>query len=470
MSELIGDRNVFSLLEISRSIEKTISKRYTSAFWVQAEMNKLSYHSQSGHCYPSLVEKKDNKVIAEINALIWSTNYQKINANFERVLKEPLKDGIKILFSATISYHPQYGLKLTIVDIDPSFTLGDLEKEKQETINRLQSEGIFDRNKLIPIAMVPQNIAIISDESSKGYIDFLQILKEAEHNWGYAFLKMLFPSRLQGDMALATISHQLSKIKKISHHFDAVAIVRGGGGDIGLSCYNNYDLAREIALFPIPVITGIGHATNLTVCEMVANKNMITPTKLAEFIIQAYHNFSVPVKEAEKTITQKVARIVLDEKQKLQSEIKLLLSECRNLVSFNRNNMKEQTQSLLQYTRFQIKSEKSYLKGHGVDIGKGASQFYLRERQVMKQFPLGLKKDTLTLLKETRLVLSSINKNLQNLSPQNVLKRGYSITKLNGKSLKSIEELNEGELLETILFDGVVASEVKSKTKRKSNE
>ena len=270
MPEVINDRQIFSLLEVTRSIQKTIAERYKSSYWIKAELNKLNYYRQSGHCYPELVEKQNGKIVAQIRSNLWKDDYLKIDNNFKRVLNETLKDGIKILFLASISFHPEYGLNLRIIDIDPSFTLGDLEKEKQETIKKLKDEDLFNKNKLLILPTLPQRIAIISVETSKGYADFLQVFEQANKSWRYKFFHMLFPSLLQGDNAVPSIIKQLNRIKKVINHFDVVAIVRGGGGDIGLSCYNNYNLAKEVALFPIPVITGIGHATNETVTEMIS--------------------------------------------------------------------------------------------------------------------------------------------------------------------------------------------------------
>ena len=295
MPEEVRGKKIFSLLEVTGSIQKTIAARYTSSYWIKAEMNRLNFYPRSGHCYPDLVEKRDGKVVAQIRANIWADDYRRVDANFQQVLREPLKDGIKILLLATISFHPQYGLALRIIDIDPSFTLGDLEREKLETITRLQKEGIFHRNKELRLPLLPKRIAIISVETSKGYADFLEVFKSAGNNWNYSIFHMLFPSILQGDHAAKTVIAQLRRIGRVRHHFDVVAIVRGGGGDIGLACYNNYELAKEIALFPIPVITGIGHSTNETVSEIVAHKNAITPTELADFLIQQFHNFLLPV-------------------------------------------------------------------------------------------------------------------------------------------------------------------------------
>jgi exodeoxyribonuclease VII large subunit len=470
MTEEINGKKIFSLLEVTRSIQKTIANRYKSAYWIKAEMNKLNLYQRSGHCYPDLVEKKDGQVVAQIRANLWKDDYQKINANFQRVLREPLKDGIKILFSATINFHPQYGLALRIIEIDPSFTLGDLEKEKQETIKKLQAEGIFRKNKKLKLPILPQRIAVISVETSKGYADFLKVFESANQSWQYTFFHLLFPSLLQGDNAIETLIEQLRRIKKVIHHFDVVAIVRGGGGDIGLSCYNNYNLAKEIALFPIPVITGIGHSTNETVAEMIAYENAITPTKLAEFLIQKFHNFSVPLQKAEEKIIDKSKRLIQEEKAKFSSGVKLLRSVTQNILIQNQNEVKQQIQSLFQQSRFLIRNEKEYLTSAGEGIKKGTYQFCASEKQNILQFAMNIKKDVITQLKQVTLLLNTTEQNLNNLSPRNVLKRGYSITQLNGNSIRSFDQVKEGEMLNTLLYEGNIFSTVKSTNKSLKNE
>src|SRR5699024_7019962 len=302
MAETSQKRKIYSLSFVAKSIQKTIAKRYTQAYWIKAELNKLNYYQHSGHCYPELVEKKEGRVLTQIRSTLWKNDYQRINKSFLKLLKEPLKDGIKVLIFATIEFHPEYGLSLHILDIDPSFTLGDLEKEKQKSIEKLKKEGIFNQNKKIKFPVLPQRIAVISVQTSKGYADFLNVLGNAKKNNNYAFFQMLFPSLLQGDQAVFSLRKQLNRIRKVAHHFDIVVIVRGGGGEIGLTCYNNYELAKDIALFPIPVLTGIGHATNLTVAEMVAYKNAITPTGLAEELIRKFDEFAFPVEEYKKQV------------------------------------------------------------------------------------------------------------------------------------------------------------------------
>jgi exodeoxyribonuclease VII large subunit len=300
MSETIAGRIAFSLREVALEIQQSIQERHSDRVWVKAEMNKLNLYPHSGHCYPELVEKHDGRVIAQMRANLWKDDYNRINRTFLEILKEPLREGITILFEAKVTFDPVYGLALRIFDIDPSFSLGELERERRQAIAALKKEGIFDRNRETFFPLLPQRIAVISVETSKGYADFTKVI--GENPWGYRFFLMLFPALLQGDQAAEQIIAQLGRIRRVEHHFDAVAIIRGGGGDVGLSCYNNLELAREVALFPLPVLTGIGHSTNETVTELVAYRNAITPTELADLLIQRFHNFSVPVKEAERTI------------------------------------------------------------------------------------------------------------------------------------------------------------------------
>ncbi|MBL7765449.1 MAG: exodeoxyribonuclease VII large subunit [Chitinophagaceae bacterium] len=443
MPEQVHHKSVFSLTEVTRSIQKTLLERYSSTFWVKAEMNKLNDYAHSGHCYPELVEKVNGKTVAQIKSVMWRDDYQRINRNFLTVLKEPLKDGIKILFEAKITFDPLYGLSLLILDIDPSFTLGDLEREKQETLQQLKEEGIFDRNKQLPLPILPQRIAIISVESSKGYADFLRVIEG--NAWGYKFFHMLFPSLLQGDKAVDSIITQLRRIRTVIRHFDAVAIIRGGGGDIGLSCFNHYDLAKEIALFPIPVLTGIGHATNEKVAEMISHSNAITPTKLAEFLLQHFHQFSVPVQQAERKVLEMGRRIMIDEQNRFQSLVKWFRSLTENSLSTHRNEIESLSRSMLQQVQFRFRNEQGEL-------------MQMKEK---------LKVQSHLVFKSEILELNHLEKNIEHMNPVNVLKRGYSITYLNGKAVTDAQALKSGDQLQTVLYQGQINSVVEAVQKTK---
>lgn len=487
MAEKTGEKQVFSLSQVTRSIRKVIHERYQRAYWIKAELNKLNFYPHSGHCYPELVEKKDEKVIAQMRAVLWRTDYNRINREFQRILREPLKDGIKILFLAKISFSPKHGMSLQILDIDPSFTLGDLEKEKQETIKKLQQEGVFKQNKKLRLPLLPQRIAVISVETSKGYADFLSTLKAAKKQFNYHFFQLLFPSLLQGEQAVPSILKQLSRIKKVISHFDIVVIVRGGGGDIGLSCYNNYQLAREIACFPIPVLTGIGHATNETVAELVAFENSITPTKLADFLIQKFHDFAQPVHTAEMRIEEYANQLLTGTRSGFETEIRRFHTATRNLVSGNKIKLKHTSQSLFQHAGYIFKSKREVLKDKEAniekytlshlnsrnriltDLGKNIQKdsFYLlrQYRFLIEQNRLQIEKIPDTLLKNQIQKLDYLQKTIANLDPKNILKRGYSITSINGRAITSVDTIKKGDILKTILEDGTVFSIVEKTEK-----
>lgn len=437
MPEKVNDRTIFTLLEVTKSIQKTLAERYKSPFWVKAEMNKLNFYPQSGHCYPDLVEKKEGKVIAEIRANIWKEDYQYINNNFLKVLKEPLKNGINILFSAKITFDPVSGIRLRILDIDPSYSLGDLEREKQETIDKLKQEGIYNNNKTLQLSVLPKRIAIISVQTSKGYSDFMQIIET--NPWGYKFFLMIFPALLQGERAVTTILSQLKRIRRVKNHFDAVAIIRGGGGDVGLTCYNNYELSKAIALFPIPVITGIGHSTNETVSEMIAFKNAITPTELADFLLQKFHNYSIPVQKAQESLTDRSIRLLKDENLKLFNSVRFFKSITGHLLIKSGNEIQNQLRALLQLSVY----------------------FIQKNREANVSLMIGLRRNVLSYLNRSSKEIENIEKNIELMNPVNVLKRGYSITFMNGKVLKSVDDVKEGDLLETILSDGDITSVTK---------
>lgn len=482
-TEYLQDRKVFSLLQVTKSIQRTLSDRYSSAFWVKAELNKLNFYPRSGHCYPELVEKKDGKIVSQIRSILWKDDFLRIDEAFKKLVHEPLKDGIKILFLAKIKFDPHYGLSLHILDIDPHFTLGDLEREKQETLAKLKAEGIFNRNKQLKLPLLPQNIAVISVETSKGYADFLSVFEEAEQKWNYQFFHLLFPALLQGDRAAVQMLSQLKKIKKVIRHFDVVVIVRGGGGDIGLSCYNNYELCREIALFPIPVITGIGHATNETAAEMTAFKNAITPTKLAEIFIQKFHDFAVPVHEAKRNIPERARMILKEQQSKLQTEIRHFRSGTKIVLAENQNILKELSQNLAWNYQFSFKKEKEKI-GSQVRELKEQIRFFLKENNdllkisakeirsnsqyhIEHQFreldyrQRSLAQNTRRFTENATGELENLKRNIDLLNPENVLKRGYSISTVRGKLLMNTGEIRPGEEMITNFFNGEVVSEIK---------
>jgi exodeoxyribonuclease VII large subunit len=461
MPEIRDGHKVFSLLEVTHSIENTLRQRYSSAFWVKAEMNKLNLYPHSGHCYPDLVEKNGGVVVAQIRANLWKDDYERINAAFVRVLKEPLKDGINIMFSAKISYSPVYGLALRILDIDLNYTLGTLEKEKQETIARLQEEGIFAQNKKLKLPVLPQRVAVISVSTSKGYADFVNVIEN--NPWGYRYFLMLFPALLQGERAAEDIGGQLDRIQKVMRHFDVVAIIRGGGGDVGLSCYNDFELAQKIARFPIPVLTGIGHSTNETVAEMVSRVNAITPTKLAEFLIQKFHDFAVPVKEARQRIIATVPVMIRVEEREFQHVHKHFFMVSRSYMERRTHALQQSGRKLHASCAGILQAMEGFLLQAPLSIVKSVSGNVRLQRQTITDNRSKLQAGLKSFMVHARAKLQLSETGVLLMDPKHVLKRGYSITLKNGKSIHSTALAEPGDIIETRLSDGSLISVVQNK-------
>ncbi len=458
MAEISEGKKVFTLGEVAASIQKTLAQRYSTSFWVKAEMNKLNYYPHSGHCYPDLVEKVEGKVIAQLKSTLWRDDFNRINKSFLSVVKSPLKDGIKMLFCARVTFDPVHGLALRITDIDPVFSLGELEREKQESISRLQQEGIFSRNRSLAFPLLPKRLAIISVQTSKGYADFNKMIDA--NPWGYKIFHVLFPSLLQGDRAVDSILFQLHRIRRVAEHFDVVAIIRGGGGEVGLSCFNDYLLAKEIALFPIPVITGIGHATNETVVEMVAFRNAITPTELADFLLQKFHNFSVPVQKAEEILASRARRMIAEEGKRIFQTVRYFRSVTDNVVSRSRHDIQHLARDLFKVASLSMLQQKQ-LHASLLYKLRSLSLSDLGDReQELKQTVFMLRKDVASFVKQQQGVVSNIEKTISNMHPQNVLKRGYSITRLNGRSVMSTADVEANDVVETVVSDGVIFSKV----------
>jgi exodeoxyribonuclease VII large subunit len=337
-----------------------------------------------------------------------------------------------------VKYHPVYGLSLQISDIDPTYTLGEMAREKMETIEKLKKEGVFDLNRQVPVPLLPKRIAVISVKTSKGFSDFMSILQG--NAWGYAFSCYLFPALLQGDKAVDSILGQLKAIKALAARFDAVAIIRGGGGDVGLNCYDHYSLAREVATFPIPVLSGIGHSTNETVVELVSGRNLITPTDVAYFLLQQFHNYSVRLREFSEKITKFAADLMAEEKH-------LLEALSRDLAASSKDNLHRERFRLHEMeSRFRVKpmqalrTSEGRLNGLANLLSMQARQFIVRQSMRVGQAE-----------QQVRL-----------LDPLNVLKRGYSITYAKGKLLRHASEVSPGDEIVTKLHTGTIASEIKS--------
>ena len=449
-------KKTFTLLQLTQSIHRAVQSAFDGRYWIVAEMNKLNLYPKSGHAYPELVEKQDGVVVAEMRANLWKSDFERINQNFIQAIQEPLKDGIKVLMNVSVGFDSKYGISLTIHEIDPSYTLGDLEQEKQNSIHTLKQQGLFDLNRKKILPLLPQRLAIISVANSKGYQDFTHVLDE--NSWNYKFFHMLFPSLLQGDKAVADLSLQLNRIRKVAHHFDAVVIVRGGGGDIGLACYNNVSLCKVIAEFPLPVLTGIGHRVNESVADMVAYKNLITPTDLGNYFIQQFHNFSLPVQRAEEAIADKSLRLLAETKTKLHGFVLLFRSVVETTLVKNTSKIETLRVGLRTKTIQHVSNEKGNIQKLSKAVANDARTLITAERVSVSKLQEGMKNRINVRLSKELMLVNGLENSVRLLDPRNVLKRGFSITLVNGRAVTDENEVNAGEELTTLLYNGTLKS------------
>lgn len=464
MPETTDNKRIFSLLEISSGISRAISRAFPDYYWVKAEIAKLNFYPKSGHCYPDLVEKHNGLIKAQIRANIWAGNYNKINQKFKSVTGEPLKDGLKILFLARVNYHEHYGLALNILDIEPAFTLGEMAREKQLTIEKLEREGLMQENKKRLLPLLPKRVAVISVETSKGYSDFKNVLET--NAWHYRFVLTLFPALLQGDGAVGSITGQLHAIASRRKEFDVIAIIRGGGGDVGLNAYDNYNLAKTVATSPLPVITGIGHSTNFTVVQMVAFANKITPTEAGHYLIQQFHNFSVRLEDAADKVRRSAPESISKEKQHFLQMAGLFDTHTRKMLDRQKTHWGYLIKDLEQYSRRILDKATGQLISKGSHLKYRPVQLIKQEKQNLQNIQKLTNIHVIRALQKATDRLKLFENKVSLMKPENILKKGYSITFIDGKVLKNAMAVKPGEILTTRLYKGEVKSIVKDKNKK----
>ena len=453
------DKQIFTLAQVASSIKKTLENRYNQLYWIKAEMHKINRYP-SGHAFPELVQKEGDKIVAQLTGTIWKQQLERIQKSFVDVVKEPLKDGLTVLFLGKIVFSETFGLSIQIMDIDPSFSLGELQKEREETLKKLSIEGLLNKNQLLHFPLLPKRIAIISGDTSKGLSDFMEVLN---HNpYRYRFETTLFNALLQGDVAVDSIIQALGSIKASLHRYDIVVLVRGGGAEVGMTCYNHYKLCKEIAEFPIPILTGIGHSTNLTVAELIAFRNEITPTKLAEFLVQTFREFDLRVQELTSNLRD-MSMLKIERAQQQVSQLTHAFEKSsKNLLqqfSFSLQTTQQQAAQSAIHVLHREKSLLSKLQGEASAsaIEKLRNGAFQLER---KQYELTLFTSKIT--EQQLQQLESLSSKIELLDPIRIVNRGYSIARRNGKVVSSHNRPEIGEEIELVSAIGEMKSVITS--------
>ena len=404
-----------SLYELGRLIRLTLRQGLPDAYWVQAELSEVR-EAYNGHCYIELVQKAErgNTLVAKARGTVWANVYKMLKPYFEQATGQPFTAGIKVLMQVSVEYHEQYGLSLTVHDIDPTYTLGDMARRRREILRQLEEEGVLTLNKELPMPMLPQRVAVISAAGAAGYGDFCDQLMG--NPYGFAFYPKLFPAVMQGDRVEETIISALDRIAAEQDAWDVVVIIRGGGATSDLSGFDTYDLAANCAQFPLPIITGIGHERDDTVLDMVAHTRVKTPTAAAEYLIALMVEVATTLDE----LVTAFATGVTDRMHREEKRVEQLAGRLPALCFLACANGMHRIEQLEMHMRTAL------------------------QKTMVEQ--------------QHRLVL--MEKIIEGASPQQILQRGYSITRCEGRVVRDAASLPEGSVLTTELANGVITSTV----------
>lgn len=429
--------------------------------WVIAELSDVS--ERGGHCYMELVEKDDRGVtIARLRGTIWANNFAyKIKPKFEQITGQKFKSGLKVMLFGSASFHEQYGLSFNITDVDPSFTIGDMERIRREIIETLTREGVVNCNRMLQMPRVPQRIAIISAKGAAGYGDFMNQLQS--NPVGFKFYTHLFEATMQGETTSNSVIKALNDIEMTIDLWDCVVIIRGGGATSDLNGFDNLELARRVATFALPVVVGIGHERDRTVLDDIANVRVKTPTAAAEWLIMC----------AQQTLDQalalanQVARYVKDRTSGASKQLSHIEGTipiiAKQQIIKSKSNLAAIASALPYMTKNRILSANRTIDAlaryvqHSA-IGKiSAAQTYL------KTMSDALANAAPKAIANQDKRLKALENIVEALSPQKTLRRGFSLTKVNGKTVKSIDQLADNDVITTYLADGEITSVVNKK-------
>ena len=411
------EQQALSLYELNGLVKRSIRNCLPETYWVQAELSDVR-SNYSGHCYLEFIQKdaNGNNLIAKARGTIWSNVYKLLKPYFEQETGQAFTSGIKVLVQVSVEFHELYGYSLTVLDIDPTYTVGDMERKRREILRQLEEEGVIDLNKELEFSMFPQRIAVISSATAAGYGDFCNQL--ANNPRGYDFHVELFPAIMQGERVEESIITALDTIYSRMDEFDVVVIIRGGGATSDLSGFDTYGLAANCAQFPLPIITGIGHERDDTVIDLVAHTRVKTPTAAAAFLIACMDKVADRLEELSARLQQGVRNRLLWEQRRMDT----LKQRIPNAV----------------YKRI-------------ADAKYGLLSVKRNMQMAFRQF-LSMKKHRLELLQQR----------LNDALPEKQLARGYSITLKNGKAVKDASVLKEGDVLVTMLHQGKIESEIRN--------
>ena len=425
-----------TLYELNSLVKETIELTFTQQFWVEAELADAT--ERRGHLYLDLVQKDEHSAtpIARASARCWASVWASVRPRFERTTRQRLTAGMKVLLRVYPQFHQAYGFSWIVTDIDPTYTLGDMRRQQQEIIDRLKRDGVFDMQRELTLPMFCQRIAVISSATAAGFGDFCNHL---QHNdYGFHFAVELFPAIMQGEQVEPTVISALDSINSRIDDFDCVVIIRGGGATVDMSGFNTLLLAENVANFPLPIITGIGHDRDESIIDMISFMQVKTPTAAAAFLIERLLNVSERITAATSSITRCV-------QEKLEYErIRLTALSTRIPILFSLTKTRQLSiiDSLTQRMTAAVQQD-------------------IRQRQHQLQIAAQrLAPATQRTMQQEQHRLQMLTQRTAALDPAAILRRGFSMTLCNGRFVTDASQMKNGDIMETRLANGTVLSRV----------
>jgi exodeoxyribonuclease VII large subunit len=462
----IAEDKIVSLSRVNEYIGQILSKNIGGKrFWLRTEIASVNFPS-SGHAYLELVENEHGTVLARAGASIWRNALEEIKHSLGTEYENVLKKGSEILCVAEVTYHRVYGIKLLIHEVDLSFSLGELERKRQETIDLLTKEGLIGKNKEHVLPEVVKKVIVIGAHDSAGYGDFEKQLNA--NQYGYSFEIELLTTLVQGAAAEGQIVRRLHEALKIKA--DAIVLIRGGGSKLDLDLFNSYAIAKAIALHPLPVITGIGHEQDISVADLVAHTMLKTPSAVGAYLVERTATYEGRIREIYSRIHARFNLLLSSRNHKLEVNSNRLINKALAYTRERSGDMKYNAQGIIRATQRLLQAENSLLKD-GMQTVKSAAINLIRPKQNELQYAaqrmkgqvrtiiqeeeheirmkkLRIKQSWHTYLSNKKQGLVNLEVLIESVRPENTLKRGFGIIQFENKLVKARTKLEDGDILE----------------------
>lgn len=420
-----------ALHQLTQQIADVVNSTFTEPVWITAEITDL-HVAQNGHCYLQLIEKDPRRgtTLAAVRAMVWANRWWLLRDSFRQQTGQAFANGLKVMLEVQVQMHGQYGLSLNILDFDPNYTLGEMARRRMEILRQLEADGVIDMNRELPFPTRPQRIAVVSASEAAGYGDFCKQLNG--NQYGLKFYTHLFTAVMQGQQTEASVTAALERIYDFQDLFDVVVIIRGGGASVDLSSFDSYQLALNVANFPLPIITGIGHDRDQTVLDRVAHTSVKTPTAAAALLIDALADQLSTFNALTEAVKEAIESRMDEEHQQLM--------RCANAVRDTRVRLSQQlSRTHLLGQRIQLIAQQR-IQREADRLAVMQQSLPLTRQQIQRE------QDRLSLFEQT----------IQMAQPDNILRRGFSITRMNGHAVTTAAQVPAGTKLQIQTADGII--------------